>query len=434
MPELINANPTVYATTKISRRVQTEFEENEDTIDDIDSQEIFDLIRSITDPEHPLTLEQLKVTQLEHVKVDNYNNQVLVEFTPTIPHCSMATLIGLCIRVRLLRSLPERFKVDIEVRKGTHQSELAVNKQLNDKERVAAALENVHLLEFKITIANMFKYKFDTLKVTYHSEFVLQVELNRPEKLNTFNPALWVDLKECFREIKHDSDVRSVVLSGAGKVFSAGLDLVSTSLSDLNFSVEDPARRSHRLRLELLVIFALPLFNFHTKSKLISFQPVQEFQDTFNAIESCDKAVIVIVHKWCIGAGVDLITACDIRYCTEDAIFSVKAIDVGLAADVGTLQRLPKVIGNDSFVREVCLTGRDFTSNEALNMGLVSKTFLNKEDALAAGFKTATLIAAKSPVATMGTKHLLNYSRDHSVAEGLRYTAVWNASMLNTKV
>ncbi|KAI8984037.1 hypothetical protein BDF20DRAFT_796732, partial [Mycotypha africana] len=119
-----------------------------DTVEDpIDEQEVFDLVRSISDPEHPLTLEQLNVLQFDHVEVDNDNNKVLIEFTPTIPHCSMATLIGLCIRVRLLRSLPDRFKVDIRVRKGTHQSEHAVNKQLNDKERVAAALENTHLLE-----------------------------------------------------------------------------------------------------------------------------------------------------------------------------------------------------------------------------------------------------------------------------------------------
>lgn len=126
-----------------------------------------DLIRNINDPEHPLTLEQLNVAQLEHVVVDDENGYVLVRFTPTIPHCSMATLIGLCIRVRLLRSLPPRFKIDVLINPGTHQSEvsgaflasfalmactltnarLAVNKQLNDKERVAAALENSHLLD-----------------------------------------------------------------------------------------------------------------------------------------------------------------------------------------------------------------------------------------------------------------------------------------------
>ncbi|RIB09434.1 hypothetical protein C2G38_2251383 [Gigaspora rosea] len=147
MPELINANPTIYTPSKVSHRIITEKEEQEDFEDTIDSQEVFDLIRSISDPEHPLTLEELNVTQLDHIKVDDTNAYISIEFTPTIPHCSMATLIGLCIRVRLLRSLPERFKVDIMVRKGTHQSEQAVNKQLNDKERVAAALENNHLLE-----------------------------------------------------------------------------------------------------------------------------------------------------------------------------------------------------------------------------------------------------------------------------------------------
>ncbi|KAJ9477317.1 MIP18 family protein [Pseudozyma hubeiensis] len=115
----------------------------------IDSQEIYDLIRSITDPEHPLTLEQLAVVNASHITVSHGDEtllpHVLLEFTPTIPHCSMATLIGLSLRVRLLRALPDRFKVDIRVRPGTHQSENAVNKQLNDKERVAAALENSHL-------------------------------------------------------------------------------------------------------------------------------------------------------------------------------------------------------------------------------------------------------------------------------------------------
>ncbi|GAA5884286.1 hypothetical protein JCM16303_002440 [Sporobolomyces ruberrimus] len=118
-----------------------------DDLEEIDQDEIFDLIRSISDPEHPLTLEQLAVVSSSQITVNNGKRpHVLVEFTPTIPHCSMATLIGLSLRVRLLRSLPERFKVDIKVKEGTHQSENAVNKQLNDKERVAAALENTHLL------------------------------------------------------------------------------------------------------------------------------------------------------------------------------------------------------------------------------------------------------------------------------------------------
>merc|ERR1712130_609500 len=120
---------------------------DEDKYEPINSEEVFKTIRNINDPEHPLTLEQLNVAQLNLIKVDDKNSTVDLTFTPTIPHCSMATLIGLCIRVKLLRSLPPRFKVHIAITPGTHAQEHAVNKQLNDKERVAAALENDHLLK-----------------------------------------------------------------------------------------------------------------------------------------------------------------------------------------------------------------------------------------------------------------------------------------------
>ncbi|XP_043937902.1 cytosolic iron-sulfur assembly component 2B [Protopterus annectens] len=142
---LENANPLIYQRT--GERQLTAQEEDEDVADKIDDREIFDLIRSINDPEHPLTLEELNVVEQVRVKVNDDESVVSVEFTPTIPHCSMATLIGLSIKVKLLRSLPERFKVDVHITPGTHVSELAVNKQLADKERVAAALENSHLLE-----------------------------------------------------------------------------------------------------------------------------------------------------------------------------------------------------------------------------------------------------------------------------------------------
>ena len=145
MAKLENANPLVFQRTE-ARQVLPE--ELDDSVhDEIDAREVFDLLRSINDPEHPLTLEELNVIQEAHVEVNDPENRVAVYFTPTIPHCSMATLIGLSIRVRLLRALPERFKVDVQIRPGTHTSEQAVNKQLADKERVAAALENSHLLE-----------------------------------------------------------------------------------------------------------------------------------------------------------------------------------------------------------------------------------------------------------------------------------------------
>jgi len=140
-----NVNPKTYEVSEGRQKADTDYDDS--VTDPVDAREIFDLIRDINDPEHPLTLEQLNVVTLDQVDVSDVENSVEVMFTPTIPHCSMATLIGLAIRVKLLRSLPTRFKVDVRIRAGTHASEVAVNKQLADKERVAAALENSQLLE-----------------------------------------------------------------------------------------------------------------------------------------------------------------------------------------------------------------------------------------------------------------------------------------------
>ncbi|XP_077085410.1 cytosolic iron-sulfur assembly component 2B [Siphateles boraxobius] len=142
---LENANPLIFQ--RSVERLLTATDEDEDVADPIDDREIFDLIRSINDPEHPLSLEELNVVEQMRVNVNDEESSVSVEFTPTIPHCSMATLIGLSIKVKLLRSLPDRFKIDVHITPGTHASEDAVNKQLADKERVAAALENSQLLE-----------------------------------------------------------------------------------------------------------------------------------------------------------------------------------------------------------------------------------------------------------------------------------------------
>ncbi|KAF4604195.1 hypothetical protein EYR40_001378 [Pleurotus pulmonarius] len=155
--EVFNPNPVIFAPAKVASRRSKENKpesfwddedadvEDENAVEPIDQDEIFDLIRHISDPEHPNSLEELRVVSAPQISVSE--NRVIVEFTPTVPHCGMSTLIGLSIRVRLMQSLPPRFKVDIFVKPGSHQSEHAVNKQLNDKERVAAALENPALLD-----------------------------------------------------------------------------------------------------------------------------------------------------------------------------------------------------------------------------------------------------------------------------------------------
>nr|CAB3231011.1 MIP18 family protein CG7949-like [Phallusia mammillata] len=147
MSQKDNVNPQIHQRVTPRVRVPEKTEFDDEVRDPFDAREIFDLIRDINDPEHPLTLEDLRVLNEDDISVDDENNSITVKFTPTIPHCSMATLIGLAIRVRLLRTLPPRFKVLVEIAPGTHQSEGAVNKQLADKERVAAALENNNLLQ-----------------------------------------------------------------------------------------------------------------------------------------------------------------------------------------------------------------------------------------------------------------------------------------------
>ncbi|XP_065160518.1 LOW QUALITY PROTEIN: MIP18 family protein galla-2-like [Atheta coriaria] len=142
--DLENVNPNVYH--KASERIVLAEEEDDDVVDEIDSREIFDLIKNINDPEHPLSLEELHVLEESLITVDN-QNKLQSTFYPTIPHCSMATLIGLSIRVKLLRCLPSTFKVNVEINPGTHNAEHSVNKQLADKERVAAALENDNLIK-----------------------------------------------------------------------------------------------------------------------------------------------------------------------------------------------------------------------------------------------------------------------------------------------
>lgn len=150
--EPLNANPTVHHVPQVNRRrasISSLDDSDDGQYEEIDAQEVFDLIANINDPEHPLTLAQLAVVNLDDIsitKADNGLETVHVDLTPTIPHCSMATLIGLCVRVRLNRSLPPRYRVDIKVKEGTHQSEKAVNRQLADKERVAAACENDQLV------------------------------------------------------------------------------------------------------------------------------------------------------------------------------------------------------------------------------------------------------------------------------------------------
>ncbi|KAM6033196.1 delta(3,5)-Delta(2,4)-dienoyl-CoA isomerase, mitochondrial isoform 2-T2 [Chlamydotis macqueenii] len=251
---------------------------------------------------------------------------------------------------------------------------------------------------------------FETLRVTAPRAHVLHVQLHRPDKRNAMNAAFWREMVECFREIGQDPDCRAVIVSGAGKVFTAGIDLAEMGGEFLATAGEDAARRAWNLR-----------------------RKIRAYQESFSALEQCPKPVIAAVHGACVGAGVDLVAACDIRYCSQDAWFQVKEVDIGLAADVGTLQRLPKIVGSQSLVNELAFTARKMMAPEAQSCGLVSRVFPNTESLLRGARDVAGAIAARSPVAVQGTKVNLLYARDHPVPDGLCYVATWNMSMLQTE-
>ncbi|XP_036602209.1 delta(3,5)-Delta(2,4)-dienoyl-CoA isomerase, mitochondrial [Trichosurus vulpecula] len=254
------------------------------------------------------------------------------------------------------------------------------------------------------------EHDYESLKVTEAGDHVLHVEINRPEKRNAMNKAFWREMVECFNKIAKDPHCRAVVFSGAGKMFSSGIDLMDMSGELIQPQGQDTARVSWNLR-----------------------EFIAQHQETFNVIEKCPKPVIAAIHGGCIGAGVDLITACDIRYCAEDAWFQVKEVDIGLAADVGTLQRLPRVMGSQSLVNELVFTARKMMADEAVSSGLVSRVFKDRESLLAGALALADEISSKSPVAVQSSKVNLIYSRDHSVPESLNFMTAWNMSMLQTE-
>jgi len=239
------------------------------------------------------------------------------------------------------------------------------------------------------------------------------VSLNRPSKRNAMSAALWKEIGAIFSSLgRMGDDCRCVVLRGEGKAFTAGLDITDASIivggnaDDDDDSPDDAARKG-----------------------LTFFPKILEMQRCLTNIEECPVPVIAAIHGNCIGAGVDMATCCDIRLAQVGSTFSVREVQLGLAADVGTLQRLPKITGNDSRVRELCYTGELFDHSEALRIGLVSRVC---QDVLQDALQLASLISSHSPVAVMGTKRSLIYSRDHTVAEGLEHVAGHNALALMT--
>lgn len=251
---------------------------------------------------------------------------------------------------------------------------------------------------------------YETLEVSV-TDRVATLALNRPDKANAMNAAFWRELPAAMDALDADPSVRAVVICGRGRHFSAGIDLtmMQEMMRGMAGGDGDPARQREALRRRIL-----------------------EMQDSFTALERCRKPVIAAVHGGCIGAGVDLVTACDLRYAAADAQFRIEEINIGMVADVGTLQRAPHLLPH-GVLRELAFTGRAMTADEAQRHGFVNGIAETAEAVLEMAQQAARAMAAKSPLALAGVKQVLNHARDHAVAEGLDYVATWNAGMLPGK-
>jgi len=233
---------------------------------------------------------------------------------------------------------------------------------------------------------------------------VATVTMKRPERLNTMIPEFWDELPALVRDLDARGDVRAVVIVSTGKHFSAGMDLAVFG-GGAGGSTKERGRTAANTRLNVL-----------------------HLQETFSALEKARMPVLVAIQGGCIGGAVDMVTAADMRYATEDAFFCIQEINIGMTADVGTLQRLPKLIP-EGVCRELAYTGRRMPAAEAKAVGLVNEVFPDHETMLEAVQLVAAEIASKSPLAIWGTKQMINYTRDHSTADSLDHIATWQAGM-----
>jgi enoyl-CoA hydratase len=245
--------------------------------------------------------------------------------------------------------------------------------------------------------------KYTTFTVNIENQ-IAHLQLNRPEELNSMNIEFWTELPEAIRKIDHCSMARVIVISSLGRHFSAGMDL--SVFQNMGASIKgEPARRAEQLRRHIL-----------------------QLQDAFTALEEARMPVLVATQGGVIGGAVDMISACDIRYCTQDSFFCIKETEIGMTADVGTLQRLPHLIPQ-GLMRELAYTGRNMMSEEAKICGLVNQVYPDQESMLMAVMKIAHKIAGHSPMAVAGCKEMINYSRDHNVSDSLNYMATWQSGM-----
>jgi enoyl-CoA hydratase len=237
---------------------------------------------------------------------------------------------------------------------------------------------------------------------------VAHIRLNRPDHLNSMVREFWTELPEIVRGLDARGDVRAIVVSSTGRHFSAGMDLGVFTSGDTAITPDD-SHEMGRVRARLR-------------------QTALMLQESFTSFERIRMPVLVAIQGGCIGGAVDMVTAADMRYASADAFFVIQEINIGMTADVGTLQRLPKLIP-DGVAREMAYTGRRLSAQRALEVGLINEIFPTHEELVAGVLAIAREIASKSPLAIWGTKEMLLYSRDHSVTDGLNHIATWQTGM-----
>ena len=240
-------------------------------------------------------------------------------------------------------------------------------------------------------------------------EDIAHIVLNRPEKRNNMNAAFWDELPAIIRDIDENARARVIVISSTGPHFCGGLDVSMFASDAVTDESTDMARRRQKGA------------NF--------LNTVSIMQNSFSALEACRLPVLAAIQGGCIGGGVDLVTACDMRYATRDAFVTIYETKIGMTADVGTFPRIVKLIP-EGLVREMAYTGRRVSAEEARDMGLVNRVYDTHEDMLAGVMEIAREIAANAPLAVHGCKRAITYARDHSTQEGLEWIGMWNASML----
>jgi enoyl-CoA hydratase len=241
-------------------------------------------------------------------------------------------------------------------------------------------------------------------------EGVVEVVLIGPGKGNAMGPDFWREAPEVFAALDRDDEARAIIVRGDGANFSYGLDLAAM-MGDLGRhfgSGENLAAERTRL-LDL----------------------VADMQKAFDNVAACRKPVIAAINGWCVGGGLDLIAACDVRLCAADARFSLREVKVAIVADLGSLQRLPRIIGEGA-TRELAFTGKDIAAARALQIGLVSEVHETRDGLIEAARKMAREIADNPPLVVQGIKRVMNYCADKSVADGLGYVAVWNSAFLQS--